>query len=337
MTRRLELAVAAVSPIELPGPTSELRVISKPKAITAVICTRGRGDAVRLAAGSVLACSHPDFEVLVIDQSSDDSSERALADLFSDPRFTYVRSTSVGVSRARNDGLRRARSEFVAFTDDDCEVSEGWLEAMQAVLEEHEDAAAVFCAVRPGPHDASAGFVPGFECDGTQVFRRFSRRLRGMGAGLAVRRQILIDLGGFDEELGPGSRFPACEDRDVVVRAIIAEHAVCTTDRTFVIHHGFRSWDEGRSLSQRDFIGIGAACAKPLRAGHWKFAPMALHEILAESLWPPVNDLLHFRRAFGKLRALHFLRGFWGGVLTPLDTGKLVFARNDASRHAPMA
>jgi hypothetical protein len=223
-----------------------------------------------------------------------------------------------------------AKTDLVAFTDDDCEVPTDWLRVMQAVLEEHPSAALVFCTVHAGPHDQTKGFVPGFICSGTLLHTKFTPKVRGMGAGLAVQRKTLLDIGGFDEELGPGARFPSCEDRDLVVRALLANRPVCTTDRTSVIHLGFRTWQEGKALGKRDFVGIGAACAKPILAGHWSFLPMAMHEGLVESFLSPLSDVLRLRRPRGLGRTLYFWRGFLGGALTRLDREHLVYARDPA-------
>jgi Glycosyltransferases involved in cell wall biogenesis len=40
--------------------------------MTAVVCTRNRGATVTDAVRSILANDHPDFELIVIDQSTDD-------------------------------------------------------------------------------------------------------------------------------------------------------------------------------------------------------------------------------------------------------------------------
>jgi glycosyltransferase involved in cell wall biosynthesis len=297
--------------------------------ITVVICTKGRAEAIHAATASALACTHPHLEVIVIDQNDDDATERALDDLRADARLRYVRSDSRGLSRARNEGLHLARTELVAFTDDDCEVPPDWPVIMQEVLEENPRAVLAFCKVLAGPHDRSAGFVPAFDCSGTQVYQDYQTGLRGMGAGLAVRRQAILDLGGFDEELGAGARYPSCEDRDMAVRALLLGWQACTTDRTFVIHHGFRSWKQGKALGARDFVGIGASCAKPLRAGHWAFVNVVLREVLVEALWSPFHHLLHLRPPHGKARAIHFMRGFVSGAMAPLDREHMVFTTRD--------
>jgi GT2 family glycosyltransferase len=297
--------------------------------VTCVIGTRNRGGAIALAARSVLANDHPALRLIVVDQSIDDASEQALREFQSDPRFDYVRTSSVGVSRARNEGLALASTDIVCLTDDDCEVPPTWLRDMQKLFVTYPKVIAAFCSVRAGPYNAQEGFIPTYECAGTRVIGHSSakRTARGMGAGLALRRQEMMELGGFDEEMGPGARFPACEDGDIIVRALMRGYQVCETDRTHVIHHGVRTWQQGKELSKRDWVGIGAACAKPLRAGEWAFAPAALYELLVKGMGPPLKDLLRGRTPRGSARAMHFLNGFVRGMLTPIDREHIVFQR----------
>ena len=52
---------------------------------------------------------------------------------------------------------------------------------------------------------------------------------------------------GFDEQLGPGGRLRSGEDRDLAARALAAGWWVLQIPDAFVIHHGFRTWLQGRS------------------------------------------------------------------------------------------
>ncbi len=293
--------------------------------VTVVICTKDRGQSVLGAARSVLSSAHPQFRLLVIDQSRDDASGRALDPLRTDPRLVYIRSANEGLSRARNEALRQANTGIVVFTDDDCEVPAHWLATMQEVLESSPQALLAFCNVVAGPHDPARGYVPTYRCSGTRLHTSHDRQTRGMGAGLAVRRMDTLELGGFDEELGVGARFPSAEDRDLVVRALLAGRAICTTDRTFVTHLGFRTWAEGKELARRDFLGIGAAHAKPLRAGRWSFLPVAIFEVVQAAVLAPLGLALRGRPPHGFGRAVYYLRGFAGGMRTPLDREHLVY------------
>lgn len=311
-------------------PSSPVARAEQLPPVTAVICTRNRGGSVVRAAASVLANDHPSFRLIVLDQSSDDRTEQAMQPLLSDARLHFVRSRTVGVSRARNDGLALCDTEVVCFTDDDCEVTPNWLREMQRIFATYPRVIATFCSVLEGPHNRAEGFIPAYECSGTRVIdqRRGKSTARGMGAGLALRRVEMLELGGFDEELGPGARFPSCEDGDIIVRVLLRGYQVCETDNTHVIHHGIRTWREGKELSKRDWVGIGAACAKPLRAGEWAFVPSAMYELLVKGMGPPLSDLLHGRVPRGTARGFHFLNGFVRGMLTPVDRQHLVFQKH---------
>ena len=67
-----------------------------------------------------------------------------------------------------------------------------------------------------------------------------------MGAGMAVRREVLLEVGGFDELFGPGARFMSADDVDVAVRVLLRGWHVYTTGDRRVVHHGFRTLREGR-------------------------------------------------------------------------------------------
>ena len=69
---------------------------------------------------SVLAQSHDALEVIVVDDGSTDSSG-AIADTYAerDPRVRVVHTDNRGLGAARNEGLRHAHGELLAFADSD--------------------------------------------------------------------------------------------------------------------------------------------------------------------------------------------------------------------------
>ena len=84
---------------------------------------------------AILAQEHDSFEVLVIDNESVDGTAEAVRERARDssvPVQVVVREGSVG--RLRNEAVRLARGEVLAFTDSDCAPAAGWLAAGVAVL-----------------------------------------------------------------------------------------------------------------------------------------------------------------------------------------------------------
>src|SRR5437899_11520871 len=106
--------------------------------ISVVVCTRDRPDTLATALDSVLAQDHPDFEVLVIDQSRGDETARVVEDASTRfPRLRHVRLRTPGLSRAYNTGIREATADLLAFTDDDVIAPRGWLRAIDGAFASH--------------------------------------------------------------------------------------------------------------------------------------------------------------------------------------------------------
>jgi len=295
--------------------------------ITALVCTAGRPDMVVRSISSILANTHPLFEVFVVDQSTDRATADALAPLLADPRVHYVQSTERGKGAALNTGLAMARTEIVACTDDDCIVAADWLDSMAAAFAGRPQVAIVFGAVAPVPHDRSRGYVPAYEprADRLVMSLRQKASARGIGACMGLRRSAIVALGGFDPGIGPGGTFRAGDDWDIAARALIAGYAVFETPSVRVTHDGFRTFEEGRVHARRDWYGIGAVCAKPVRAGHPSAALVAAQVFVGDAVWPPVRDLLHLRRPVGIARIVAFAAGFARGLRTPVHQDTLVF------------
>lgn len=273
-----------------------------------------------------------DLEVAVVDQSDSESTACALARLLPDPRIRHHRSASRGLAAGRNIGFRLTSAPIVAMTDDDCEVASDWIAEVRRLFGRDTRMALAFGSVLAAPHDASRGFIPTCavtdEIVGTRL--RDKVRLDGMGACMAMRRDVWQALGGFDELLGAGTSFLAGEETDMCLRVLLEGRAVGVTPRMIVVHHGFHAHRDARSVGFGYWFGTGAACAKLLRCRHvsilgllvrlgwrWLFRPSPV----ARS-FPAATP----RRAwFGA-----FLRGAWAARGIPVEARLGVF-------HAPSA
>jgi glycosyltransferase involved in cell wall biosynthesis len=270
---------------------------------------------------SILASDHDSFEVIVVDQSEEP------AQLPDDPRLVYIASTSVGKSAGLNVGLAAARSPTVAFTDDDCTVPSDWLAKAEMLLERHSDVGMAFGELTPIPHDPSEVFVPAGRYQHFEIVRgrRANRVEGGPGANMISRRSVFDAIGTWDELIGPGSRFPACEEWDMYYRALAAGIAVAKDPDLVTIHWGARPYADGsgRRLLRAYAYGQGAVMGKHLRLGDLRMLGPG-SRLLLEDLRVIVQSLRH-RRLAGVGVFAHKLRGIAAGLLTPVDRRRHVF------------
>lgn len=129
------------------------------------------------------------FEVIVTDDGADTATRDLVREKF--PRVTWTQGPRRGPAANRNHGVSLAKGEWLAFVDDDCLPSPGWLKAIssQSDVDVIEGK-----TIAPGARDTP--------------FQERVENLRGgsyWSCNLAVRREVFARLGGFDEDfLEPG-------------------------------------------------------------------------------------------------------------------------------------
>ncbi len=114
-----------------------------------IVCTHNRSSLLSEGVPQVLAQQLPagGYEVLIVDNaSSDDTPERARDLIERYPgRVRYARENRLGLSSARNAGIRHANGLIIAFIDDDAVPDQGWLASLVSAF----DDPAVACAGGP--------------------------------------------------------------------------------------------------------------------------------------------------------------------------------------------
>lgn len=296
--------------------------------VSALVCTRNRPAPIAKAV-PLLLDSDGDFELLVIDQSDGPETEQALAPFRGNPRLVYHRSSTRGKGYALNEGLKLAKAPIVVCTDDDVWVPRNWAAQMARILDAHPDAAIVFCNVVPVPHDRAAGYVPAFERTTDRLLTSITdvRKGVGLGAAMALRRDFALSVGGFDESFGPGGRFPSADEWDISMRALLKGWSVYETPELAVVHDGFRSFADGRQHATRDWIALGAVCAKPVRAGHFRALVVPAWFFTEFALVPPILDAIRLQKPRGLSRIVAFVRGFAAGLRTRVDRETLHYEK----------
>jgi GT2 family glycosyltransferase len=227
--------------------------------------------------------------VVLVDQSTTTRTAELLDGL---DGVVYVRMDEVGLSRARNLAIRMTSAPLLAFTDDDVSFEPSWLERIVSVFAMNPEAgAACGRAVTPGGQQVMGA-------PGRSGIYRWPTSPFGLGSGLnmALRREVLIAAGPFDEDLGAGARFPAAEDTDMLYRVMRTGWSVACSDDLIVTHHDWRSYRQMLALHHGYGVGAGAQTAKHLTAGD------------REALWMALRLQLHLPRTLLLLRPRYGLR-----------------------------
>lgn len=197
-----------------------------------------------------------DWELLVVDNNSTDTTADVLKQFATRLPLRPLFERRQGKSIACNTLLAEARGDLLLWTDDDASPDPGWLTAMCRAFE-RDHAGLVFGVVRPvwlAPQPAwfdrqfhghfallDYGDTPRVITDADHPF---------YGVNYAMRTEVLRQLGGFREDLGPLNHAGGGEDTDLFMRALAAKVRV-VYEPTAIIGHMIEPWRCTRSFQRR--------------------------------------------------------------------------------------
>lgn len=121
--------------------------------ISVIIPTWNRRGVISRALDSVLAQTHGDLEILVIDDGSTDGTEEFIKSSYpstempTGKRLCYHRLPHCGVSAARNFGLEAARAELIAYLDTDNHWHPEYATRMAELFGRHENILSAYAAI----------------------------------------------------------------------------------------------------------------------------------------------------------------------------------------------
>jgi glycosyltransferase involved in cell wall biosynthesis len=204
--------------------------LSKAHLVSVIMPVYNRAGTVLAAIESVLAQTHQNLELLIIDDGSDDDLDYVLATLV-DERITVLRiPCRSGQPKARNIGLRFATGDFIAYLDSDNTWDPRYLAASLAIFE--EDHGAELIATGMYLYEGRERIL------GYAVFGHLHQRLLENTNYIDIntivhRRAMLEKIGLFDEDL------TRLVDWDFLLRAI--ERCQCRTTPLLLVRY-FRAF-----------------------------------------------------------------------------------------------
>jgi GT2 family glycosyltransferase len=319
--------------------------------ISVVVVTWNRRELLQACLASLARQTHPRFEVVVVDNGSEDGSAAMVRDLVASypvPLRLIANSSNRGFCAANNQGFAASQAELVALLNNDAEAEPGWLEALEAAIRLHDDVGMAASKIlvwedprRPGsekidkcghliyPDGQNRGRGSG-QLDHGQ-FNRVEEVLWPDGCAAMYRRAMLEDVGGFDEEF-----FAYADDAELGLRGRIAGWRCFYAPGAVVRHH------RGATL------GIGSARRLTLiernrvllvvKLFPWNllWANAGYHFArIAAGMWAAIRnrgELRYYPGAQGKMAAAAALiRGNWSAL--PMIPSMLRKRRAFRSKH----
>jgi glycosyltransferase involved in cell wall biosynthesis len=201
--------------------------------VSVILPTFNRADSLGRAIQSVLTQTLSNFELIIVDDGSTDNTVHLVAG-FRDSRIRLLSlDNNSGAGRARNEGIRAASAELVAFLDSDDEWMPRKLELQVAHLKASTDprVAVAYCreylySELTKSKRQSQGYI--YEGD------LFDHLLRGFWLStslLMVKRSSLLSIEGFDESL------PSFQDYDLCLRLAHASNHFVAVDEPLVTRY----------------------------------------------------------------------------------------------------
>jgi glycosyltransferase involved in cell wall biosynthesis len=308
--------------------------------VSVIVCTRNRAGIILNVTNSVLASNYARFELLIVDESDDNSTADVIAPLLhQDSRLRYLRLTGTGKARALNHALPHARGQYLALTDDDCEMAPDCLSAFVAAFEADPHLAIIFGDVQP-VSEKTEGYIPDCTVRETKTISRpadfLKIRIRrgegwnnfGIGANMAIRAAAVRNIEGWDSFLGPGEKFGSGDDHDLAFRLLRCGYSVHFAPGARVVHHGIRPRNGMRHYARRIGRGFGASCIKHLKCGGFyrgSTRVMTIHLVRF------CYESLRGRKSDGAFFVVGWWSGFFGGLWHPVDRRARVFQNNHSA------
>lgn len=248
-----------------PAPTKLLKrheneFMSHKSLVSVVIPTYNRDRQTIAAIESVLAQTYTNFEIIVVDDGSTDSSglaiERFISQRINDcHQILFVHQPNQGASVARNTGISKASGEYIGFLDsDDCWVPEKLEYQMEALEQFKGDCGVCFADARlvnNSGMDVSSFQAHGRNYKQVMGIDRDARRSLAQSfsgfwvSSLLVRADIVRRIGGFSPDIS------FVEDRDLHFRLSLVtgvayvNKQLIRTDRTpSPAGSSIRPWDK---------------------------------------------------------------------------------------------
>jgi GT2 family glycosyltransferase len=201
---------------------------------------------------SLRAQTFKDFEIIVVDNNSSDSSLDVIKSRYPEVKLISLPENK-GFCTAVNTGIINSQGEYIAILNNDTEVVPSWLEVLYKAFRDHPEIS--FCSSKMLYYDKrdrinNAGIKIKRNGDSSSIgagqpdgpFFEKEKEVFGACAGASIyRKRLFDDIGLFDE-----SFFMYLDDVDLSFRAQLSGHRCLFIPKAIVYHK------KGYSMQRHD-------------------------------------------------------------------------------------
>jgi GT2 family glycosyltransferase len=224
------------------APAKRPSLIGNLSPISIIVCTHERPADLARCLAALAPAAERGHEIIVVDNAPRSGQTAQVAAQFP---YRYLVEPRQGLDYARNCGLHAASHPLVAYSDDDAVVEPDWAEAITAPFADPE-VGCVTGLVMPLELESAAQEQFEHYCLNRRIFEQRTYQVphtpastagvAGMGANMALRRELALRNGGFDPRLGAG--MPTCsgDETDMFAQILDSGAKIIYTPDALVWH-----------------------------------------------------------------------------------------------------
>ena len=182
--------------------------------VSVVICTYNRAQYLPQAIESVLAQSFQDFELIIVDDASNDNTKAVMERYASDSRIRYIKNDiNLGLGKNRVKSTKDAHGEYIAILDsDDYWVDVNKISKQVDFLDKNKNVGVVgtFGKIIDDKNNVVGKLE--FKTNNSNIRRRILSYHQFLHSSVLFRKEAFIKAGGYDNALSPA------EDYDLILK-----------------------------------------------------------------------------------------------------------------------
>ena len=158
-----------------------------------IIPSFNRAHIIDRAINGILEQTFNDFELLIIDDGSNDNTKNAIEVFLNDSRIKYFYQNNAGVCVARNNGAKNATGDYLIFLDSDDFIENNWLRDFYDANNQKNDI--LFCSMKL----VKGNLIKLISC--LDPYEDGKSKGINTAGSWAIKKEVFFETGMYDEEI----------------------------------------------------------------------------------------------------------------------------------------